>query len=331
MWNNLVYAYYRYRRGYIGLLLAFLLIFSAVFSLYDLPTEAVLYAGLLCLCLGLLIAVLDYHNFAKKHKQLCELSKSIILSVDGLVQASNLIEQDYQNLIRAVHEEKIKLVSHMDLRFSARMDYYTTWVHQIKTPIAAMQLLLQTEENEQSAELLQELFRIEQYVEMVLQYLRLDSDSTDFMIQKYDLDQLLKQAIRKYAKQFIRKKILLDYQEVKTVILSDEKWLSFVIEQVLSNALKYTNAGKISIFMVAEETLVITDSGIGIQAEDLPRVFEKGFTGYNGRSDRKSTGIGLYLCKQICAKLGHSIQIESAAGKGTQVKICLHSVDLKVE
>ena len=160
-----------------------------------------------------------------------------------------------------------------------------------------------------------ELLKIEQYVDMVLGYLRLDSESTDYVLRDTDLDGLLRQAVRKFARMFILKKI--------TLVLTDGKWLSFVVEQVLSNALKYTPAGgRIRIYGDGE-TLVIADSGIGIRPEDLPRVFEKGFTGYNGREDKKSTGIGLYLCRRVMDRLNHGISIVSRPGQGTLVRLDL--------
>jgi len=205
------------------------------------------------------------------------------------------------------------------------VDYYTTWAHQIKTPIAAMRLILQSEKSETNSELLEQLFRTEQYVEMVLQYLRLENLNNDLLFKRYPIDDLVKQAVRKYSKSFIRQKIKLNYENLNRDVLTDEKWLVFVIEQILSNALKYTREGSISIYMdeVLPYTLVIEDTGIGIEQEDLPRVFEKGFTGYNRRSDKKSTGIGLYLCKQILNRLSHTIKIESVTGKGSKVKIGL--------
>ena len=132
---------------------------------------------------------------------------------------------------------------------------------------------------------------------------------------------------------FIKKKISLDFTETRAYAITDEKWLGFVIEQILSNALKYTASGKISIYMdpVLADTLVIADTGIGIQAEDLPRVFDKGYTGYNGRTGKKSTGIGLYLCKQIMSKLGHTLTIQSEVGKGTTVKLGLAYKSVRFE
>ena len=202
------------------------------------------------------------------------------------------------------------------------------WVHQIKIPIAAMHILLQSVEDENPAlpelkEMKMELFKMEQYVEMVLTYLRMEDMSGDLQFEKVSLDKILKQSVRKYSQMFILQKIRLDYRPVERIVLTDEKWLEFVTEQILSNALKYTkNGGEIRICLEEKrgrECLVIEDNGIGIQAEDLPRVFEKGFTGYNGRADKKSTGIGLYLCKKIMDKMGHKIWIDSEVGKGTRV------------
>lgn len=250
--------------------------------------------------------------------------RHISVSIDDLPRPNGAVEQDYQELIKALFKEKIRTESEADISRHDLIDYYTLWAHQIKTPIAAMRLILQSEKNSQNAPLSIELFKIEQYVEMVLQYLRLDSSTTDFVIKTYNLDSIIRQAVRKYAKLFILKKIELDFKESGLSVLTDEKWLCFVIEQILSNALKYTAAGKVSIYTEGM-TLVIEDTGIGIKQEDLPRVFEKGFTGYNGREDKKSTGIGLYLCQRILSKLGHTIMIESAAGYGTRVKTCLET------
>ena len=153
----------------------------------------------------------------------------------------------------------------MNEKYADMVDYYTLWAHQIKTPIAAMRLTLQSGEMSQSRELSEDLHRIEQYVEI--------------------------------SSQFIRRKIKLVYEPVGVTVLTDEKWLLFVLEQVLSNALKYTKAGEIEITLEAPKTVCIRDTGIGIAPEDINRIFEKGYTGYNGRTDKKASGIGLYLCR----------------------------------
>lgn len=212
------------------------------------------------------------------------------------------------------------------------LDYYGMWVHQIKTPIAALDILLQNtermlyqlDEKEMMQEAISvsdmkmELFKIEQYVEMALNYLRVEDISSDLVFKKHELDDMVRQVIRKYAKIFISKKIKMDFIPTKACIVTDEKWFIFVLEQIISNALKYTKKGQISIYM-KEKALVIEDTGIGIPAEDLPRIFEKGFTGYNGRENKKSTGIGLYLCKNIMDKLQWNITVDSEVGSGTKI------------
>jgi len=310
------------------LLFSFVMIFFIVFTLYGLPVEAVGYAALLCAVIGVLYSLAGSLQYHKRHVLLTELQNQITFTVDGLPEPKDLLERDYRKLVEAVHEDKAQFSENERRERRDMTDYYTLWAHQIKTPIAAMRLLLQSEESERNRELSMELFKIEQYVGMVLQYLRIDSESSDLVIKKHSLDGIVRQAVRKYAKMFIYKRINLHFEELDIEVITDEKWLVFVIEQIISNSLKYTNMGAISIFMEGDSTLVIEDTGIGIKAEDLPRVFEKGFTGYNGREDKKSTGIGLYLCKRILTKLSHTIAIESEVGKGTRIKIGLGSVNL---
>ena len=325
-----VLAWLKYRLWQIALFAGLILIFSAVVWLSGAGGVLAGYTALLSGVLALLLALLDLRRFALRHRQLSDALKSICVSDEQLPPPENLIEEDYRQLIRALGEEKQRQTSAMDLRMSDMQDYFTLWAHQIKTPIAAMRLILQTRPENSAGELSQELFRVEQYVEMVLNYLRLDSDSTDFVFKTCDLDGIIRQCVRKYAKQFIRKKISLEYGGTDVQVLTDEKWLCFVIEQLLSNALKYTNVGSIRIYTQGE-TLVIEDTGIGIAPEDLPRVFEKGYTGYNGRTDKKATGIGLYLCKRILQKLGNEISISSVVGQGTRVSIDLRREELGVE
>jgi signal transduction histidine kinase len=323
-------AYLKCQIKLILLLAAFVLTFAFVFSLYDLPVEAVGYAALLCTAIGTFYAAACCLRYFRRHRQLTGLQSQITLSIDDLPVPKDLLEKDYQKLIKTLHEDKVSFAENEGRERRDMVDYYTLWAHQIKTPIAAMMLLMQSEESERNKELSIELFKIEQYVEMVLQYLRTDSESSDFVIMKHSLDGMVRQAVRKYAKMFIYKKISLDFKDLNREVITDDKWLVFVIEQILSNSLKYTSRGTISIYLEGNSTLVVEDTGIGIRPEDLPRVFEKGFTGYNGREDKKSTGIGLYLCKRILTKLSHTISVESEVGKGTKVKVGLDSVNLTV-
>lgn len=302
-----------------------------IFWLYGLPGEAIVYLLCLC-CIGTSFwAVLSFMRFWRKHKILRKMEEAIFVTAEDLPETTTLIEEDYQHLIQRLVRENRQRQAVADSMLEDLTSYYTLWVHQIKTPIAAMDLLLQAGPD-RSTEMEIELQKIAQYVDMVLQYLRLDSTAKDLVLQRCQLDAVVRQTVRKYAKLFILKKIQLVFQETKWEVLSDEKWLCFLLEQLLSNALKYTpEGGKISIFLEGETNLVIADTGIGIAPEDLPRVFEKGFTGNNGRMDKKATGIGLYLCRRVTNLLGHTISIASEPGVGTQVRLGLGRPQFDIE
>lgn len=327
---KMLVEYLKLHRKAIGVYFLFALIFAVIFALWQLPVIPVLYGTVLGIFAAFIVCGRDYARFCKKHIQLQSMVEEIKVTDRHFPDADGQIEMDYQEVIQSLYEEKQKITNHMNYQYTDMIEYYTIWVHQIKTPISAMRLQLQGQESESSRELLEELQRIEQYVEMVLTYLRLDSGSTDYVLKKYDLDAIVRQAVRKYASQFIRKKIRLNYEPLSCEVLTDEKWLVFVLEQILSNALKYTKSGSIHIYLSpdAPKTLVIEDTGIGIAPEDLPRIFEKGYTGCNGRADKRSTGIGLYLCRQIMEKLSHTIRIESEMGAGTKVYLGLDTVSL---
>lgn len=324
-------TYLKQRKQLIGINALFFLIFGVTFKLYHLPMRAVFYPVLLCTVFGCIFHIFHFYKIWNKHKQLQKLEILPTNLEEMLPEPSTYEEEDYQKILLLLMEEQKKLESGKNQRYSDMIDYYTTWAHQIKTPIASMKLTLQNEDSELSRRLSGDLFRIEQYVEMVLMFLRLDSNSTDYVIKEYELDDMIKSAVRKFARQFIQRRIRLDYQPVDVRVLTDEKWFSFVIEQVLSNALKYTSEGSVAITVEDAKTLCIRDTGMGIAPEDLPRIFEKGYTGYNGRSDKKASGIGLYLCKRICNNLGHRISAESELDKGTTIKIDMEQLKIEIE
>ena len=221
-----------------------------------------------------------------------------------------LLEMDKKN--RAIEERE---------KLNDLMDYYTLWAHQIKTPIAASSLLVgEIEDKKVKNQLEQELFKIESYVNIVLQYLRLESFHEDLVLKKENLEDLVKEIVKKYAIFFIQKGLSLNLHDLDRTIITDRKWFVVILEQVLSNSLKYTSQGGIEIYF-QEDTLYIKDSGLGIQDADLLRVFERGFSGYNGRLTQQSSGLGLYLSKKIADELGHQISIASQVGHGTTVMI----------
>lgn len=321
-------AYVRqHRKG----ILAFLLlcaVFSFSFFLYRFPLRAVLYPALICAVLGLVFLGVDFAQRKRRHRQLSEIKNLPAAMISSLPPAESIEEEDYQEIIRALQEEAAALTASAAARYHDLTEYYTVWVHQIKTPITSMRLTLQNEDSPLSRKLGSDLLQIERYVEMVLAFMRLDSDSSDYVFREYSLDAIVRQAVAKFASEFIDRKIRLEYEPVCKSVVTDEKWLSFVIEQLLSNALKYTRRGGcVKISLQAPLTLCIEDTGIGIAPEDLPRIFEKGFTGYNGRTDKKASGLGLYLCRRICGKLGAEINVSSRPDQGTTVRIDLGQHD----
>ena len=317
-------------------------IFAFTFWMYGVTVAAVLYPALVCMVImAAAFAIMAYSEYGKWKNMQEILQRAVgddsefvkILDTAEIrkqVNTTDEIENELLEIIERLKNGGMRLNDSMNMKYSDMVDYYTMWVHQIKTPIASMHLILQKEDSEDSRRLRAELFRVEQYVQMVLCFLRLDSDFTDYVIKEYRVDDIIRPAVRRLAPQFIMKKLSLEYEQTDEVALTDEKWLSFVVEQVLSNAVKYTSSGSISIKCDGDR-LVISDTGIGIAAEDLPRIFDKGYTGFNGRADRKASGIGLYLCRRICDNLGHSIKAESAPGHGTTIIIGLERDKLEVE
>ena len=306
-------------------------IFALVFSMYDIKLEAILYASMLCLTAGLLFEGVHLISYLRRHTEQQKRLQGLPISYTELLPPRTLAEQDLQAMVQKLGEQYTAVTTDWQRQQKESLDYYSAWVHQIKTPISSMKMILQQEDTEENHLLSAELFRIEQYTEMALQYLRLDSKTNDFVFQQYDLDSIIRQAIRKYAPQFILRKIRLIYEPVSMTILTDEKWMLFLLEQLLSNAIKYTPHGSVTISVTPEKVLQVADTGIGIAPEDLPRIFEKGFTGYNGRADKKSTGLGLYLCQQAAKKISVSLSVTSEVGKGSVFSVHLDIPPLQVE
>lgn len=319
---RLFIRYLKSRRVFIILICTFSVIFFTSFVLYRLPMKAVLYPALLCLLSGGVIMAADYREGVKKHKYLEDMKKLTHELIDHFPECETIAERDYTDIVKSLKNQHIQLVNKMNRQYKDMIDYYTVWAHQIKTPISSMRLSLERVDSSAYRSLSGDLFRIEQYVEMVLAFLRIGSSSTDYMFKKYELDVIIKQCVKKFSSEFIGRKIRLELSPSDMQIITDEKWLVFVIEQILSNALKYTHSGgTVKIYPAKPNALCIEDNGIGIEPADLPRIFEKGFTGYNGRQDKRASGIGLYLCRKICENLHLDISVRSVPEKGTTVML----------
>lgn len=307
---------------------AYLLIFATVLYAAEVPSETVLYAGALCLAFTAVYALVGFYRYYKRVSALKRTLSELPETLESLPPPQNESERLYTQMLQKTYAEYERAALEHRRREADMRNYYTMWVHQIKTPISALRLLIQS--GARSAELQNEIFHIEQYVEMALNYQRLFCGSSDLVITRRSLDSAVRTSIRKYSKQFIMKRLKLEYEPGDITVFTDEKWLCFVIEQVLSNSLKYTSAGEIKICTVGR-TLMISDTGIGIAAEDLPRIFDCSYTGYNGRAEKRSSGIGLYLCSEVCRRLGHGISITSEVGKGTCVSITFNEADIFIE
>ena len=332
LFKESICSFFKARKVPIIIFTGIVAIFGTLFYLYNIPSDAIIYGTQLSIVWSGVCFLIDFYKYYKRHKLLHINKEKFFEDAEQLPEQMDIIECDYQELVKELYRAKKELVSGNRITKKEMLDYYGMWVHQIKTPIAALDILLQNAEQNlhQSdekaaiheavsvADMKMELFKIEQYVEMALNYLRVEDISSDLSFKKCAVDDMVRQAVRKYAKVFISQKIQMDFKPTNIYIVTDEKWFVFVLEQLLSNSLKYTKEGKISIFMEGKD-LVIEDTGIGIPAEDIPRIFEKGFTGYNGREDKKSTGIGLYLCKNIMDKLQWNITADSEVGTGTKI------------
>ncbi len=314
-----------------AILALFVLIFAAVFALYGVPAEPVWYAAGLCDLIGIAAIGVHFAHYRKQHLLRQQALKDPVLLLESLPLPENLIGQDDRAIMEALLARLQDARNQLNQSRQDSQDYFSAWVHQIKTPLSVLRLKLQAEDSEENRTMLGELFSIEQYVDMALCYARLNNPTKDMVLRQIDLDGVIRSVIREYALMMIRKRIVLRYEGCGEMVLSDERWLRFMLEQAMSNAVKYTAKGSITIRVEAGPRVVICDTGIGIAPEDIPRVFEKGYTGYNGRGDQKSTGLGLYLCRRTADMLGHRVSISSEVGEGTAVAFDLHRQMLETE
>ena len=237
-------------------------------------------------------------------------------------QEARIINDVLKQCNKSMHE---KVKHYKDEQIEYR-EYIETWVHEIKTPIASAKLILENDNSNLSERINYEMKRVEGFIEQVLYYARSSDVSKDYIIKEFSLRSVVMKSVKSNSRDFINKNIKLDIRGIEGNIFSDEKWVEFIINQIIINAVKFSipNEGKVSIYSKVNENniiLTIEDNGVGINEKDIERVFEKGFTGENGRKFGKSTGIGLYLCKKLCDKLGIGISLNSKENIGTKVNI----------
>lgn len=325
-WADILIAFIKAERSLLILYMLNVMAFSFVYILGRLPLYFLLFGIELSLFLGSCFFVFQFSKYYKRFRLLERLDKDPIHTLKQLSTSQDPSEAFFRLKIIGLAKE-IQQIERRNLqRSNAQMDYFTLWLHQIKTPISAISLLLQRNSHMNDGhQMEQELLRIENYTHMALNYVRIEKSGTDLDFADVSLDRVIKETVKKFSILFIYNHIQLDYQETAATVVSDEKWLRVLVEQILSNSLKYTpEGGTIKIYMSpTQEQLIIEDTGIGIRSEDLPRIFERGYSGFNGRIHEKSTGLGLFLSQEITKRLGHDLRIESTLGKGTKVTIDL--------
>lgn len=309
--------YFSYRRATIFILFLVWAFFPLIHYLYRQPMASILYSCIILTFLCFLYLAVDFIAFSNKKKRMTSLLEELSTEPKDLPEADNSLEKDYQEMILGLYLEMKKNFAYMEKEHQEQMEYYTMWMHQIKTPISAMELSLKNQKTQESRVIEGELFKIEQYVEMALHYIKIKNLSSDLVIREYEVSDIVRASVKKYASLFINKKLSISIEPATMYVKTDSKWLSFLVEQLLSNAIKYTNEGGIKI-RYKKNILIIEDTGIGIKEEDKERIFEKGYTGYNGRIDKKASGIGLYLVKKVADNLAIRVEIESKLGEGTK-------------
>ena len=316
---SLILYYLRQRWPILLVLLVCTGIFALVLALHQVPAVPALYAGEICLVVLLFLGIWDVLRVRRKHRELAGLATALPASLQHLPAPQSSLEGDYQALLLELARIHQGAGTREEGRYQALQAYTAKFSHQIKTPIAASRLLLSHVDSAKRAPLLEELYKIERQVDMALNYFKLDARMDDYLFAPHRLKDIVSAAARRHARLFVLKQLRLDINIPEDVqVYTDDKQLGFVLDQLLSNAIKYTDAGGIQIaWDEAAHSLSVTDSGIGIPPTDLPRVMEQGYTGENGHLDHKATGMGLYLASKACEGMDIGLSLLSARGEGT--------------
>ncbi len=311
-----------------NIVLFLLLIFTNLFIwvVYDLPAEPVLYIFIMGGTFFLFSEGYRGLRFYQDRSLLQKAKTAEGIDPAYLPKGGEALGEEYRELLVKQEERLHSLIARQEEQAADMKRYYGLWAHQIKTPIAGIQLLLQEEPVDVRA-VGRELYKIEQYVDSTLWYQRFQEGGNDFLIKSYGTEKILKQVIKRNSTLLLRPDLKLELKLADYLIVTDKKWLGFILEQLLSNAAKYTKNGCIRIRVRDIEEAVdieIEDTGIGIRPEDIPRIFDWGYTGWNGHENRKSTGIGLALSRQAADLLGHGLFIDSKPGEGTKATVRIY-------
>ena len=278
------------------------------------------------LLIYMLIEYIKYKRYFNTVESILENLDKKYLLPEVVKEPNFIVGEEINYIFKMLSRDMHENVKHYKNIQEEYREYIEMWVHEIKTPIASTKLLIENNNNEITRKIDTQIDKIENFVEQVLYYSRSDEVGKDYIIKKIELSKVVKNVIKKNQRDFINKKISLQLGDLNEIIYSDTKWIEFILNQIVVNAIKYSKGKKDKIQIESKKVanaviLTVQDNGVGIIERDINRVFEKGFTGENGRKFGKSTGIGLYLCKKLCVKLGLGLQIESKVNEGTRVSI----------
>lgn len=313
-------------------LLTFAVITTEIFlSIYNIPIFIKIYLAVsvvLMYFIGLFIEYISKSIFYKRIKnRLNELEEKYLIT-ELIGDTNNVEEQNLKDILEETNKSMIENVNKYKYMTEDYKEYIELWIHEIKTPIAASKMIIENNKNEVTKSIAEEIDEVENYIEQALYYARSNVAEKDYLVKKSKLSDIVNESIKKNKNLLIQEKISIDLQDLEIYVYTDGKWIIFTLSQIIQNSIKYMKSEenrKITIYArqnAENVVLYIEDNGIGIKPEEVVRVFEKGFTGTNGRTkNKKSTGIGLYLCKKLCDKLGIGIEISSEENIGTKVKL----------
>ena len=313
------------------LLLLFGIITIEIFLMaYNVGMFIKIYIPLIIMGLYMISIIIEYFKRKKFYDNLLnmleELDEKYLIT--EIIKTPNFLEgKIFKNSLEQIDKSMLENVNKYKYMTEDYKEYIELWIHEIKIPISASKMVIENNKNAITKSIDEELDKVENYIEQALFYARSNTVEKDYYIRKVVLKEIVNESIKKNKSSLIQEKISIDIHDLEIEVNTDNKWIVFILNQIIQNSIKYRKKENSVIEIYANQgkenvILYIKDNGIGIKQGEITRVFEKGFTGTNGRlSNKKSTGIGLYLCKKLCNKLGIGIELNSVQNEGTEVKL----------
>ena len=313
------------------LLLLFGIITIEIFLMaYNVGMFIKIYIPLIIMGLYMISIIIEYFKRKKFYDKLLKILEELDEKylITEIIKTPNFLEgQILKNSLEQIDKSMLENVNKYKYMTEDYKEYIELWIHEIKIPIATSKMVIENNKNAITKSIDEELDKVENYIEQALFYARSNTVEKDYYIRKVVLKEIVNESIKKNKSSLIQEKISIDIHDLEIEVNTDNKWIVFILNQIIQNSIKYRKKENSVIEIYANQgkenvILYIKDNGIGIKQGEITRVFEKGFTGTNGRlSNKKSTGIGLYLCKKLCNKLGIGIELNSVQNEGTEVKL----------